>query len=343
MRVGINGFGRIGRAYLRLAMQTPGLEVVAVNDLAESTENLAYSLRTDSIRGAYPGHVTASRGSMLVDDVSIRIFSASTPTEIPWHEAGVDLVIESTGAYRTRPAAAPHITHGGAKKVILSAYTESPDALLVCGINERTYDPGRHHVLSPTSCGVNALAPMARVLADTFGGISHVSAVLIMAQKSWQQVHDAVARTASADVLLRRACSQNIVPYRHPFGDQLEAVMPEIGPVLQSFWLAPAPVGSVAVLQGVAREPITVSAVNEAMAAAATAGSLSKVLACAEWPVVTTDVVGRPVSCLFDPLGTEVTSDGRFSVTGLFDNEWGFAQRLIDLSLLVSEAAGEDS
>ena len=332
--IGINGFGRIGRSVTRIVAATPqsGISIAAVNDLA-STEKMAYGLRRDSIRGAFPGTVTARADQLVVNDHAIRVFHHERPERIPWADAGVDVVIEATGRFRAGSTARKHITHGGARKVVISASADDPDAFLVYGANHDTYDPLRHDVVSPASCGVNALTVMAKVLLDRFG-LHSVSTSVVLAIQGWQKVQDSVVGTSRDDPRLGRATGESIIPHNYVVGDLVRVALPEIGELRYSFYCVPTPVGSLAELSGHTDHPVSVEEVNRAMAEAA-AGSLRRVLAYDPDPTVSIDVKNNPASCLFDPSGTQTTADGGVKVRGWFDNEWGFSNRLLDLARMV--------
>ena len=332
--IGINGFGRIGRSVTRIVAATPqsGISIAAVNDLA-STEKMAYGLRRDSIRGAFPGTVTARADQLVVNDHAIRVFHHERPERIPWADAGVDVVIEATGRFRAGSTARKHITHGGARKVVISASADDPDAFLVYGANHDTYDPLRHDVVSPASCGVNALTVMAKVLLDRFG-LHSVSTSVVLAIQGWQKVQDSVVGTSRDDPRLGRATGESIIPHNYVVGDLVRVALPEIGELRYSFYCVPTPVGSLAELSGHTDHPVSVEEVNRAMAEAA-AGSLRRVLAYDPEPTVSIDVKNNPASCLFDPSGTQTTADGGVKVRGWFDNEWGFSNRLLDLARMV--------
>jgi glyceraldehyde 3-phosphate dehydrogenase len=331
--LGINGFGRIGRNITRIvsASANPGVTIAAVNDVAP-VERLAYALRRDSIRGAFPGTVTSRPGQLIVNDRPIRAFGHQHPDRIPWADAGVDVVIEATGRFRTGAQARAHITHGGARKVLISASADNPDAFLVYGANHDSYDPLRHDVISPGSCGVNALTVMAKVLLDRFG-LRSVSTSVILANQGWQQVHDTMLGNSRDDPRLGRA-ADSIIPHNHVVGDLVRAVLPEIGEMRYSYYCVPTPIGSLAELTGLTDRPVSVEEVNRAIAEAA-AGPLRGVLAYDSDPTVSVDVKNNPASCLFDPSGTQTTADGGIRVRGWFDNEWGFSNRLLDLARLV--------
>jgi glyceraldehyde 3-phosphate dehydrogenase (phosphorylating) len=335
--VGINGFGRIGRSFTRIvsASPNPGVTIAAINDVA-SVDRMAYALRRDSIRGAFPGTVTARPGQLMVNDRPIRTFHHQQPERIPWADAGVDVVIEATGRFRTGAEARTHITHGGANKVVISASADDPDAFLVFGANHDIYDPAQHDVVSPASCGVNALTMMAKVLLDRFG-LRSVSTSVVLAVQGWQRVHDAMVGTSRDDPRLGRATGESIIPHNYVVGDLVRVALPRLGEIRYSYYCVPTPIGSLAELTGLIDCPVGVEEVNRAMAEAA-AGPLRGVLAYDPDPTVSIDVKNNPASCLFDPSGTQVTADGGVKVRGWFDNEWGFSHRLLDLTRLVGRA-----
>ncbi|HEY0534619.1 MAG TPA: glyceraldehyde 3-phosphate dehydrogenase NAD-binding domain-containing protein [Actinoplanes sp.] len=334
--IGINGFGRIGRCVTRIVAAAPnsGITIAAVNDLA-STDKMAYGLRRDSIRGAFPGTVTARAEQLVVNDESIRTFHHDRPERIPWADCGVDVVIEATGRFRAGGPARAHITHGGARKVVISASADDPDAFLVYGANDDTYEPDRHDVVSPGSCGVNALTVMAKVLLDRFG-LHSVSTSVFLAVQGWGKVQDSVIGTSREDPRLGRATGESIIPHNYVVGDLVRVALPEIGEMRYSYYCVPTPIGSLAELTGQTDQPVSVETVNRAMAEAA-AGPLRRVLAYDPDPTVSIDVKNNSASCLFDPSGTQTTADGGIRVRGWFDNEWGFSHRLLDLARLVGK------
>jgi glyceraldehyde 3-phosphate dehydrogenase len=334
--IGINGFGRIGRTVARVLATSldPGLSIAAVNDLA-STEKMAYGLRRDSIRGSFPGTVTARTDHLVVNDHAIRVFHHERPERIPWADCGVDVVIEATGSFRAGTTARKHITHGGARKVVISASADDPDAFLVYGANHQSYDPDRHDVVSPASCGVNALTVMAKVLLDRFG-LSSVHTSVVLAAQGWSKVQDSVVGTSRDDPRLGRSSIESIIPHNYVVGDLVRVALPEIGEMRYSYYCVPTPVGSLAEISGQVDRPVSIEKVNRAMAEAA-AGPLRGILAYDPDPTVSIDVKNNPASCLFDPSGTQTTSDRGVKVRGWFDNEWGFSNRLVDLARLVGE------
>jgi glyceraldehyde 3-phosphate dehydrogenase len=339
--LGINGFGRIGRSITRIVSAAPGsgVTVAAVNDVAP-VDKLAYALRRDSIRGSFAGTVAARPGQLIVNDHPIRAFSQPRPERIPWADAGVDVVIEATGRFRSGAEARLHITHGGARKVVISASADSPDAFLVYGVNDADYDPVKHDVVSPASCGVNALTIMAKVLLDRFG-LRFVSTSVVLATQGWQKVQDSLLGTSRDDPRLGRAGGESIIPHNYVVGDLVRVALPRLGEVRYSYYCVPTPVGSLAELSGVTGRPVSVEDVNRAMAEAA-AGPLRGILAYDPDPTVSVDVKNNPASCLFDPSGTQTTADGGVKIRGWFDNEWGFSHRLLDLARLVGNRPRPD-
>lgn len=334
--IGINGFGRIGRCLTRIVHSSAGsgITIGAINDLA-GVDRLAYGLRRDSIRGAFPGTVIARTDHLVVNDGAIRVFNHAQPERIPWADAGVDVVIEATGRFRSGETARKHITHGGARKVVISASADKPDAFLVVGANHGTYDAARHDVVSAASCGVNALTIMAKVLLDRFGlGSVHTSVVLAL--QGWQKGHDALIGASRDDPRLGRAAAESIIPHNYVVGDLVRQVLPGIGDIMYSYYCVPTPIGSLAELTGRTDRPVSVEQINRAMAEAA-AGPLRGILAYDPDATVSVDVKNNPASCLFDPSGTQVTPGGGIQVRGWFDNEWGFSHRLVDLATLVGK------
>jgi glyceraldehyde 3-phosphate dehydrogenase len=332
--IGINGFGRIGRSLVRIVSADPGsgVTIAAVNDVAP-IEKLAYGLKRDSIRGSFAGTVTARPDYLIVNDRPIRAFNEAHPQQIPWSAVGVDVVIEATGRFRSGDMARTHITHGGARKVVISASADEPDAFIVYGANHESYNPLRHDVVSPASCGVNALTVMAKVLLDRFG-LHSVSTSVILAIQGWAKPQDSLVGASRDDPRLGRATHDSIIPHNHVVGDLVQVALPRLGEIRYSYYCVPTPIGSLAEITGQADRPVTVEEVNSAMAEAA-AGPLRGILAYEPDPTVSIDVKGNSASCMFDPSGTQTTADGGIKVRGWFDNEWGFANRLLDLARLV--------
>ncbi|MEV8507859.1 type I glyceraldehyde-3-phosphate dehydrogenase [Actinoplanes sp. NPDC051475] len=336
VRIGINGFGRIGRSVMRIISSAPasGITVTAINDIAPP-DRLAYALKRDSLRGRFAGSVHAVGGQLIVDDRPVWTYQEAQPGRIPWGDAGVDVVIEATGRFRNGDVARAHITQGGARKVVISASATDPDAVLVYGVNHDTYDPAHHDVVSPASCGVNALSVMAKVLLDRFG-LRSVQTSVVLAIQGWQRVQDASSGTSRDDPRLGRATAESIIPHDHVAGDLVSVALPRLGEVRYSYYCVPTPIGSLAELGGFTDRPVAAEEVNRAIAEAA-AGPMRGLIDYEPDPTVSIDVRDNPASCLFDPSGTQTTADGGVKVRGWFDNEWGFSHRLLDLARLVGE------
>jgi glyceraldehyde 3-phosphate dehydrogenase len=334
VRIGINGFGRIGRTVMRIASAAPdsGITVAAINDVAPE-DRLAYALKRDSLRGRFAGTISSVPGRLIVNDKPVVAFRESEPGRIPWSDAGVDVVIEATGRFRHGELARTHITHGGARKVLISASADDPDAVLVWGANQETYDPDRHDVVSPASCGVNALSVMARVLLDRFG-LHGVQTSVVLSAQGWQKLHDTNAGTSRDDPRTGRATTQSVIPHNHVAGDLVSVVLPRLGAIRYSYYCVPTPIGSLAELGGFTDHPVSVDEVNQAMAEAASS-SMKGLIDYDPDPTVSIDVRDNPASCLFDPSGTQTTADGGIKVRGWFDNEWGFSHRLLDLARML--------
>jgi glyceraldehyde 3-phosphate dehydrogenase len=332
--IGINGFGRIGQTLLRIisADTTRAYTVAAINEIA-AADKMAYALRRDSIRGRFDGTIDYATDKLVVNDVPIAVFNHADLTQIPWATAGADVVIDATGKFRDGEIARQHITHGGARKVIISASAANADAYLVYGANHRTYDPARHDVISAASCGVNALTVLARALLDRFG-LHQVHTCVILPVQGWQKTQDAATGLARDDRRLGRSAAVNIIPHDHVVGELLRVALPELGAITYSYYCVPTPVGCLAELVGRVHRPVTVTEVNQTLADAAN-GYLHGVLRYDPEPTVSGDATGDPASCVVDPSGTQVTADGRVKVRGFFDNEWGFSHRLLDLARLV--------
>ncbi len=334
VRVGINGFGRIGRNYLR-AVRAAGadIEIVAVNDLT-SAATLAHLLRFDSTHGRLDAEVAVTDDGITVGGAPIAVLAERDPAALPWGDLGVDVVIESTGLFTARDKAAAHLD-GGAKRVIVSAPASGADATFVVGVNDSTFDPERHVVVSNASCTTNCFVPLVKVVDDAFGidaGLMTTVHAFTNDQNLLDLPHKDLRRARSAPV--------NIVPAStgaaRATGLVLEAMQGRLdGAALR----VPVPDGSITDFTALVPGNVTVDQVNAAFAAAASEGPLSKVLVYSEDPLVSTDIVGSPASCTFDAGLTMVmpTSAGStlVKVQGWYDNEWGYSCRLVDLTLVV--------
>ncbi len=335
VRVGINGFGRIGRNFFR-AVQASGadVEVVGVNDLAP-TDVLAHFLKYDSILGRYPGEVTSDDKGIVVDGARVRALAERDPAEQPWGDLGADIVIESTGIFNKAEDARKHLA-GGAKKVILSAPGTDEDITIVLGVNEGDYDPASHAIISNASCTTNCLGPMAKVLLDSFG-IERGFMTTVHAYTTEQQLLDQIALTRKGTIDLRRAraAATNIIPTSTGAARAISLVLPELKGKLDGYALrVPVPTGSVTDLTVTVTRETTKDEVNAAFRAAADSGPLSNVLVYTEDLIVSSDIVGSPASCTLDSALT-LANGNQVKVVGWYDNEWGYSNRLVDVAALV--------
>jgi glyceraldehyde 3-phosphate dehydrogenase (phosphorylating) len=330
-KVGINGFGRIGRNFYRAYLQKkPGFEIVAVNDLADA-DVLAHVLKYDSSHGVLEGHVEASDGKISVDGNSFEVLSERDPTALPWADRGVDVVVESTGLFTDRDGASQHIT-AGATKVVISAPATDPDITLVLGVNDDNYKPEQHNLISMASCTTNSVGPMAKILMDTFG-IESGFMTTIHAYTTEQQLQDQIAVTRKGKVDLRRirAAALNIVPASTGAAKAIGEVIPELKGKLDGMAMrVPVPDGSVTDLVAVLSRDATVDEVNDAFRSAAGTGGWDGILEYTEDPIVSSDIVGNSASCIIDGLST-MAHGNQVKVIGWYDNEWGFSCRLVDL------------
>jgi glyceraldehyde 3-phosphate dehydrogenase len=333
VRVGINGFGRIGRNFFR-AVQASGqdLEIVAFNDLGD-VPTMAHLLRYDSVLGRYPGTVEVDGSTLTVDGKALTGFAERDPGAIKWGDAGVDVVVESTGFFTKAEAARKHVDSGGAKKVIISAPASGEDLTVVMGVNDDQYD-GSQVVLSNASCTTNCVAPMAKVLQDSFG-IERGLMTTVHAYTADQNLQDNVHK----DLRRARAAGLNIVPTSTGAAKATALVLPELKGKLDGIAMrVPVPTGSVIDLVITAGRSVTKDEVNGAFAAAAEAG-LKDVLVYTDDPIVSSDIVTSPASCTFDSLLTMAQGD-QVKVVGWYDNEWGYSNRLADLVRLVGSRLG---
>jgi glyceraldehyde 3-phosphate dehydrogenase len=327
-RVAINGFGRIGRNFLRAAAaRDADLEIVAVNDLTD-TATLALLTKYDSVHGRYPGTVEAKDDALVIDGREVKVLSERDPAALPWKDLGVDLVVESTGFFTKREDAAKHID-AGAKKVIISAPAKGEDATIVMGANEDDYDPDAHHVISNASCTTNSVVPMAKVLDDAFG-IEQGLMTTIHAYTGDQRIHDAPHK----DPRRARAAGVSIIPTTTGAAKAAALALPQLEGRLDGLALrVPIPDGSVTDLVLILGKEVTKDEVNDAVRAAAE-GPLDGILEYSEDPLVSIDIVGNPHSCVFDAQST--MANGKLvKVLGWYDNEWGYSCRLLDLVELV--------
>ena len=335
VRVGINGFGRIGRNMFRAAKargETLGEEIewVAVNDLTDS-KTLAHLLEYDSILGPYPGTVQAREGAIEVDGRELKVLAERDPGALPWGELGVDVVIESTGLFTDRDSAAKHLEQG-ARKVIISAPATDPDATVVLGVNfEEAYDRERDDVISNASCTTNCLAPVAKVVNDTVG-IEHGLMTTIHAYTADQRLQDMPHK----DLRRARAAAINLIPASTGAAKAIGLVIPALQGKLHGFAVrAPVPTGSVVDLTVECARETSVEEVNAALKAAAESGPLAGIMSYTEDPIVSSDIVSSPFSSIVDSLLTAVIDGTMLKVVAWYDNEWGYSNRLVDLALRV--------
>jgi glyceraldehyde 3-phosphate dehydrogenase len=333
VRVGINGFGRIGRNLFRAAYEADAdLEFVAVNDLTDAA-SLAHLLRYDSILGRFPGEVEAGDGAITVDGSEIKVLSERDPADLGWGEAGVDVVIESTGLFTKRDDAAKHLA-AGAKKVIISAPATDPDVTVALGVNFEDYDPDEHNIISNASCTTNCLAPMAKVLNDTVG-IERGLMTTIHAYTADQRLQDMPHK----DLRRARAAALNLIPTTTGAAKAVGLVLPELQGKLNGFAVrAPVATGSVVDLTFEASRDATAEEVNAAVREAAE-GPLAGILAYTEDPIVSTDIVQDPHSSIFDASLTQVIENRMVKAISWYDNEWGYSNRVVELAAKVLEPA----
>jgi glyceraldehyde 3-phosphate dehydrogenase len=333
-RVAINGFGRVGRSFLRSAHeQGADVEIVALNDLTDAG-TLGHLLRHDSVYGAFPAVVESTASEILIDGRPIPVLAEPEVAKLPWSELEVDVAIESTGRHRTRAAAAEHLA-AGARKVIISAPakgSEPVDATVVIGVNfEQVYDPDRHHIISNASCTTNCLAPVARVLHDTVG-IRHGQMSTIHAYTADQNLLDGPHK----DLRRARAAALNLVPTSTGAATALGLVVPELDGRLGGIAIrVPTPTGSIVDLTVEAERATTVEEINAAFRDAADSRLLRGILAYSEEPIVSSDVVKSPYSAIFDSDLTSVMGIAQVKVVAWYDNEWGYSSRLVDLAARV--------
>ncbi|HLY47691.1 MAG TPA: type I glyceraldehyde-3-phosphate dehydrogenase [Solirubrobacteraceae bacterium] len=331
MRVAINGFGRVGRCFLRAAYEREAeVEVVAVNDLVDAG-TLAVLLAHDSVYGRFPATVEPVDGGFTVDGHRICAYAERDPHALPWGELGIDVVIESTGHLRTRAGAAQHL-EAGARKVIVSAPVkggEPPDATLVLGVNfDQVYDPDRHHIVSNASCTTNCLAPVAKVLHETVG-IRHGLMTTVHAYTSDQHLLDGPHK----DLRRARAAAINIVPTSTGAAKALGLVIPELDGRLNGFAVrVPTPTGSLVDLTIEAEQATDKETINQTFARFADRGELQGILAYTDDPIVSSDIVGSSYSSIFDSALTSVIDETQVKVIAWYDNEWGYSSRLVDLA-----------
>lgn len=332
VRVGINGFGRIGRMVYRAGYRNPGLEFVAVNDLPVPTSALAHLLKYDSTFGPLDAQVMAKEGSLVVDGKELKVLTHKDPAEIPWGKLGVDVVIESTGIFTDATKAKAHLA-GGAKKVIISAPATNEDITIVLGVNEEKYNPAQHQVVSNASCTTNCLAPIAKVLHEQFR-IIHGLMTTVHSYTNDQRILDLVHK----DLRRARGAAQNIVPTSTGAAKAIGLVMPELKGKLDGLAMrVPTPDVSVVDLVVEVEKETTVEEVNQALKRAA-GGRMGPYLEYCDQPLVSMDFKGNPKSSIVDADLTRVTDKKLVKVVAWYDNEWGYSNRCVDLAIFIGRA-----
>ena len=327
IKVGINGFGRIGRQVLRAAKEqgVADLDFVAVNDLTD-TKTLAHLFKYDSVHRAYEGDVSSKEGSITVDGDEIRVFAEKDPANLKWKELGVDIVLESTGRFTEADKARAHIT-GGARKVIISAPAKGEDITIVMGVNSEKYDPAKHHIVSNASCTTNCLVPMVKVIRDVFG-FRHGTMVTIHSYTNDQNILDLPHK----DLRRARAAAMSIIPTTTGAAKATSLVIPEVKGKIDGIAIrVPTPDVSLTELTVEVERATTIEEVNAAFTKASQSGPLAGVLEVSDIELVSSDYIGNPASCTIDLRSTNVVDKTMVKVSGWYDNEWGYASRCVDL------------
>ena len=329
VKVGINGFGRIGRNVFRAALNNPNVEIVAINDLTD-TKTLAHLLKYDTTHGTLNATVEAKEGTIVVNGKEVKVFSERDPAALPWGEYGVEIVVESTGRFTDKEKASAHL-QGGAKKVIISAPATNEDITIVMGVNEDKYDPKAHTVISNASCTTNCLAPFAKVLHEKFGIVKGMMTT-VHSYTNDQQVLDLPHK----DLRRARAAAENIIPSTTGAAKAVALVLPELKGKLNGMSMrVPTPNVSVTDLVAELKVNVTVEEVNAALKEAAE-GPLKGILAYSEEPLVSSDYKGNPHSSIIDALSTMVVEGNLVKVVSWYDNEWGYSNRVVDLAIYIA-------
>jgi glyceraldehyde 3-phosphate dehydrogenase len=327
IRVGINGFGRIGRQVLRAAklQGVADLDFVAVNDLTD-TKTLAHLFKYDSVHRTFPGQVESGEGSITIDGDEIKIFAEKDPAALPWGDLGVDIVLESTGRFTDADKARAHM-QGGAKKVVISAPAKGEDMTIVMGVNSEKYDTAQHHIISNASCTTNCLVPMVKVAMDAVG-LRHATMVTVHSYTNDQSILDLPHK----DLRRARAAALSIIPTTTGAAKATSLVLPELKGKIDGISLrVPTPDVSITELVIEAERATTIEEVNAAFRAAAEDGPLAGILAYADEPLVSSDYIGNPHSCILDSMSTNVIDGTMVKLSGWYDNEWGYSSRCVDL------------
>ena len=331
VKVGINGFGRIGRLVYRAGLNNKNIEFVAVNDLPVGTKTLAHLLKYDSTFGTLKDEVKATDTSLIVNGKELKIISYKSPAEIPWKALGVDIVVESTGLFTEKEKAQGHLA-GGAKKVIISAPAKDEDVTIVMGVNENMYDPKKHTIISNASCTTNCLAPLAKVLLDNFG-IKHGLMTTIHSYTNDQKILDLPHK----DLRRARAAAVSMIPTSTGAAKAIGSVLPQLKGKMDGYAMrVPTPDVSITDLTCVLEKATSIAEINAAFKKAAD-GAMSHILEYSDAPLVSSDFVGNPKSCIFDPELTKVIDGNFVKVLGWYDNEWGYSNRVVDLIEFIAQ------
>ena len=325
IKIGINGFGRIGRNFLRASAGDPAIEIVATNDITDA-KTLAHLLKYDTVLGRFKGDVRAEGDAIVVDGRKIKVLAEKEVGKLPWKELGAEVVLESTGKYTKRPDAIQHIEKGGARKVVVSAPATDPDATIVLGVNEKTYDPARHHLVSNASCTTNCLAPVCKVLHEGWG-IEKGFMTTVHAYTNDQKILDAPHK----DLRRARAAAVAQIPTTTGAAKAVGLVMPELKGRVDGISIrVPTPNVSLVDLVALLGRPAKAEEVNEAFRKASE-GALRGILGYTDEPLVSVDFLSDPHSGVVDGLSTKVIGDNLVKVMAWYDNEWGYSCRLVDL------------
>lgn len=329
-KIGINGFGRIGRNFFRASYQDPDIDIVAVNDITDS-KTLAHLLKYDSVLGILEADIKSSENAIIANDKTIKVLSEKDPGNLPWKELGISIVIESTGLFRKRQDTIKHIEKGGAEKVIISAPAIEPDITLVLGVNEETYDPDKHHIISNASCTTNCLAPVVKVLHQDFG-IEKAFMTTIHAYTSDQRLLD----TPHKDLRRARAAAVSQIPTTTGAAKAVGLVIPELDGKIDGIAIrVPTPNVSLVDLVALLKKNASADEVNESFKKASE-GKLKGILDYTEEPLVSVDFMTNPHSGIVDGLFTRIIDENLVKVLAWYDNEWGYSCRMIDLIKYIS-------
>jgi len=331
IRIGINGFGRIGRNFLRASANDPAIEITAVNDITDA-KTLAHLLKYDTVLGGFKGTVSVDGDSIVVNGRKIKVLAEKEVGKLPWKELGVEVVVESTGKYTKRPDVIQHIEKGGARKVVVSAPAADPDATLVMGVNEKTYDPAKHHIISNASCTTNCLAPVAKVLHEGWG-IEKGFMTTIHSYTNDQKILDAPHK----DLRRARAAAVAQIPTTTGAAKAVGLVLPELKGKIDGIAIrVPTPNVSIVDLVAVLKIKAAAEEVNAAFIKASK-GELKGILSYTDEPLVSVDFMSNPNSAIVDGLSTKVIGDNLIKVLAWYDNEWGYSCRLVDLIKYISK------